>query len=68
MRQFIIERATNEEYEHMIKIYDWCENTFGKMEYNGISWMIGPADGTEDRVKYTFYSDEEATVFALRWT
>ena len=68
MTEFIVKRGTNEEYEHMIKIYEWCENVFGKMGYDGVSWMVGWADGQQpDRVKFSFYSDEEAVVFKLKW-
>lgn len=63
MKEYIVARQTDEEYDHMIRIYDWCNENF----IDTSSWHVSWADNTEDRVKFTFYKEEEAIFFALKW-
>jgi len=71
MKEYIIPRKSNEEFDEMLEIWHWCERTFGKRDYNKgghYNWDVGFTDATEDNVTFTFYDESLATLFALRWS
>jgi hypothetical protein len=67
VKYYVIERKSEKEYEHMMKIYDWCESTFGPQGHSQQGWSIGWQDNTEDRVRYIFWDESLAVLFTLRW-
>lgn len=67
MNEYIVSRYTNDELEHLIEMFNWCEENFGKISYDTKGWECGFADLTDYNAKFTFFDKEMATLFLLRW-
>ena len=66
MKSFIVKRGPDtQSFDQMIKIHDWCEMAFGKMDY--LRWNLNFARGTENYVEFDFRREEDASAFVLQW-
>ena len=66
MKSFIVKRGPDiQSFEQMIKIYDWCETAFGKMDY--LCWNLNFARGTENYVEFDFRREADASAFVFQW-
>lgn len=65
---WIVRRGTTAEYENMIMLWKWCEEMFGKQEYDETTWCTHFTNSdNDDEVTFVFYDEGMATLFALRW-
>jgi len=72
MTTFNVMRKTDKDYAHMMDIWHWCEDTFGKQSYrNDLGWWVGWAwtdeGSNQNEVTFFIYEEEHAILFALRW-
>lgn len=66
MNRYIVARLTQKEYDQMIKIYNWCEQSFdNKKDY--MRWTVNYARGNENFVEFAFRQEEDASAFILQW-
>ena len=65
MHHYIVPRAPHSAFEQMIKIYDWCEDAFGKIDH--VRWNVNFARNTEDYVEFDFRDEADASAFVFQW-
>lgn len=64
---YVVKKLGFAEFDHMIKLYNWCEKNFGKPDYYKTTWDADLYDSTDDWVAFKFYDAIMAFWFKERF-